>query len=51
MAANLTGLASVLGVITAVANGDLSKKTPSTSKGEEILELKDTINTHGGSTA
>ena len=47
MAANLTGqVRNIAEVTTAVANGDLSKKITVDVKGE-ILELKNTINTHG----
>src|ERR1700753_286689 len=45
MAGNLTAqVRNIANVITAVANGDLSKKITVDVKGE-ILELKDTINT------
>ena len=49
MASNLTGqVRNIALVTTAVANGDLSKKITVDVKGE-ILELKNTINTHGRS--
>ena len=45
MAANLTGqVRGIAEVVTAVANGDLSKKTTVVVEGE-MLELKSTINT------
>ncbi len=49
MASNLTAqVRNIAEVTTAVAKGDLSKKITVDVKGE-ILELKNTINTHGGS--
>jgi HAMP domain-containing protein len=49
MAGNLTNqVRNIAGVTTAVANGDLSKKITVDVKGE-MLELKNTINTDGGS--
>jgi HAMP domain-containing protein len=45
MASNLTGqVRNIAEVATAIANGDLSQRSPSTSRGE-ILQLKETINT------
>ena len=45
MASNLTGqVRNIAEVVTAIANGDLSKKITAEAKGE-ILELKNTINT------
>jgi methyl-accepting chemotaxis protein len=45
MAGNLTGqVRNIVGVATAIANGDLSRKITVDVKGE-ILELKVTINT------
>ena len=50
MAGNLTAqVRNIADVTTAVANGDLSKKITVDVKGE-ILEMKNTINTHGGPT-
>ena len=49
MAGNLTGqVRNIAEVTTAVANGDLSRKITVDVQGE-ILELKNTINTHGRS--
>ena len=49
MAGNLTAqVRNIAAVTTAIANGDLSQKITVDVKGE-ILELKNTINTHGGS--
>ena len=49
MAGNLTAqVRNIAQVTTAVANGDLSRKITVDVQGE-ILELKNTINTHGGS--
>ncbi|MGC4064662.1 MAG: HAMP domain-containing protein [Polyangiaceae bacterium] len=46
LAANLTAqVRSIAKVTTAVANGDLSQKITVDARGEEMFELKNTINT------